>query len=130
MIKITKISDVEKIQEKLLKSYLMNHTKMLLSMYGLYDLKDIGAIFVVNNFEEVNSIEYINQPMNKCLFEFVNRIHTKKDRREDIYLLACLVVDNDFAIHIVIKENSLNENQKNFLMQFYCTDEFFECEEV
>lgn len=97
-----------------LKIIALTYLKELFEMYNINTIEEIGKIILIENPEEINSIKDfgLSEPISADNIEFSNIIHIKTNTQDSKYYLGCFLIDNDFAIYVVISENLASENLK------------------
>lgn len=113
MIKITNNNDLnilEKYEEKAVADFVLGR---LLTDYQIDDIREFGSIFVISDINEFDDFRSLGlyEPINRNL-EFKDTIHIKKCNQEVIILLGCIVVSDDYAIDIIVREDILTDSQK------------------
>ncbi|MBR2152419.1 MAG: hypothetical protein IJ944_03930 [Clostridia bacterium] len=98
MIKIQNLNDVEKIENSHIYNYTQKLLEHLLKTYGVNDIEKFGAIFYIENDNELlNHNELcLSSPLTEQRFEWI----------EDIgegYVNGCIVINNDHAIDLIGK---------------------------
>lgn len=113
MIKMTNKKDanlLENFAEKAAVDFVLGG---LLTDYQIDDIREFGSIFVISNSNEFDDFRSLGlyEPINRNL-EFKDTIHIKQCNQEVIILLGCIVVYDDYAIDIIVREDILTESQK------------------
>ena len=113
MIKISNNNDfnmLENYEEKAVAEFVLGG---ILTDYQIDDIREFGSIIVISDINEFDDFRSLGlyEPINRNL-EFKDTIHIKKCNQEVIILLGCIVVYNDYAIDIIVREDILTDSQK------------------
>lgn len=112
MITITKISDLEKIENEAIKEKIKNLLDYFLKVYNDFcadgDISPIGAIIFIEKPADFNKLSKfgVTVPITLKMFEWIQPFL-------DNFLSACIVLDNDSAINIIFNKSFLGEIKEN-----------------
>lgn len=108
MIAITKISDLEKVENEAIKEKIKDLLDYFLKEYNDFcadgDISPIGAITFIEKPEDFNELSKfgVTVPITLKMFEWIQPFL-------DDFLSACIVLDNDRAINIIFNKSFLGE---------------------
>ena len=100
MIKIICKEDIQRIPDKAIIPYINSYFDILISTYPPNcSLEAVGAIFFLESKEDFkNLIEFgLSSPLMEERFEWIDGIG-------EGYSNGCIVLNNDFAINIIAKD--------------------------
>ena len=100
MIKITCKEDIQRVPDKATVPYIEMFFDVLISTYSPNcSLETVGAIFFIESKEEFKHFdEYsLSSPLLEDRFEWIDSIG-------EGYSNGCIVLNNDFAINIIAKD--------------------------
>lgn len=99
MIKIIKPDDISNVKDKKVIPYIENLMQTILNAYyPNSSLEAVGAIFFLEDDNDINQYKEmgLSSPLTEYIFDWVQKF-------ADDYIYGCIVIDNDFAINIIGK---------------------------
>lgn len=100
MIKIIKPDDISNVKDKKVIPYIENLIQTILTAYyPNSSLEAVGAIYFLEDENDINLYDEmgLSSPINENRFDWLQKF-------ADDYVYGCIVIDNDFAINIMGKQ--------------------------
>lgn len=100
MIKIIKPDDISNVKDKKVIPYIENLMQTILNAYyPNSSLEAVGAIFFLEDENDINQYKEmgLSSPLTENNLDWMQKF-------ADDYMYGCIVIDNDFAINIIGKQ--------------------------
>lgn len=121
MVKIERTDDIELLKNShyLVRKYIHNHFNLICKNYDCTDLKQVGAIFYLQNEKDLRKHREtgLSLPFDKIIYES-SELLTLIDGKSKISVFQVIyLLNNDMAITVIFDISCLDNSTKSWLLE-------------
>lgn len=121
MVKVEKESDIDLLDGShyLIKKYIHNHFNLICKNYDCTDLKQVGAIFYLQEKCELRKYKDLglSLPFDKAVYENSDLLILKDIKSKIIVFQVIYLLNNDMAITVIFDMKCLDDLTKSWLIE-------------